>query len=126
MQKQKAKQKMINYTFCHGKFKFAKIFAKFQKPNLCSRKTENVQILFKGICAKICTKCLRKNCAISFLLFQTFQRAIQCRNPMFERRSKDIFKSGKSKIRPLGNMPEGSCIRYISKPRLEPNVRGTC
>ena len=48
---------MINYKFlirpCHGELMYAKIFAKFLKLNLYSRKTENVQILFKGIYAKL-------------------------------------------------------------------------
>ena len=71
---------MMNYTFLkspyHGKFKYAKIFAKFVKTEfLFARKTKNVQILFKGICAKKDAKFLRKICAICFLLFKTFQRA---------------------------------------------------
>jgi len=51
---------MIDYIFLisphHSDFKHAKIFAKFQKINLYSRKIENEQILFKGICAKILAK----------------------------------------------------------------------
>ena len=51
---------MINYTFFrspyHGKLKYAKIFSNFQILNLNFRKTENVQILFRGICAKIYAK----------------------------------------------------------------------
>ena len=51
---------MINYIFLkspyNGEFKFAKIFAKFSKTNLYSRKTVNVQILFQGIYAKIYAK----------------------------------------------------------------------
>ena len=46
----------------NAKFKVAKIFAKFLQTNFFPRKTENVQILFKGICAKIYAKFLGKNC----------------------------------------------------------------
>ena len=37
---------------------------KFENLNLNSRKTENVQILFKGVIAPICATFLCKNCAI--------------------------------------------------------------
>ena len=49
----------------------------FHKLNLYSRKTENVQIFFKGTREKIYAKFLRKYCAIFFLLFKAFQKAIQ-------------------------------------------------
>jgi len=51
----------------------------FQKINFYSRKTENVQILFNGICAKNYAKCLRKSCPI---LFKAFQRSVESQNPM--------------------------------------------
>ena len=47
-----------------------KYWQNFQKLNFYSRKTENVQILFKDICAKIYAKFLRKNCPICFPLFK--------------------------------------------------------
>ena len=75
---------MINYTFLkhsyHGKFKYAKIFAKFSETKCLFKETENVQILFTGSCAKELWKIC--NCAIFFLLFKAFQRAIQSINPM--------------------------------------------
>ena len=69
---------MMNYTFLKsprlGKLKYAKIFPKL---HYYSGKTENVHNLFKGICAKIYAKFLRKNCAICFLLFEAFQKNIK-------------------------------------------------
>ena len=48
---------MISYTFLkstdHGEFKHTKCLQNFEKLNLYLRKTENVQILPKDICAKI-------------------------------------------------------------------------
>ena len=79
---------MIKYTFlkspCNDEFKYKKYLLNFQKLNLYSRKTENVQILFKGICANIYAKFLCKNCAICFILFKAFQRAIKSQNPITE------------------------------------------
>ena len=60
---------------------------KFKKLNLYSRKTENMQTLFVGICAKICATFLRKNCTICFLWLLAFQS----RNPMTRSRSKYRF-----------------------------------
>ena len=59
-----------------------KYWQNFQKLNFYSMKTENVQILFKDICAKIYAKFLRKNCLICFPLFKAFKRALKRRNPM--------------------------------------------
>ena len=72
MCKNQKRRNMIDFTFLktpwHGKSKFAtKKLQNFQKINFYSRKTENVQILFKGICAKIYENFRRKNCAICFL-----------------------------------------------------------
>ena len=47
-----------------------------KKLNLYSRKTKNVQILYKNICAKS-MQIVHKNCAVCFLLFKAFQRAIK-------------------------------------------------
>ena len=56
MQKQKVHD-MISYTFLkstdHGEFKHTKCLQNFEKLNLYLRKTEDVQILPKDICAKI-------------------------------------------------------------------------
>jgi len=54
----------------------------FQTLNFDSRKTENLQILFNGICAKNYAKCLCKSCHIGFFLFKAFQRAVESQNPM--------------------------------------------
>ena len=59
-----------------------KYLQNFQKLNLFSRKTDNLQILVKGICAKIVAKFLRINCSICFLLFKVFQRVTKSLNPM--------------------------------------------
>ena len=59
--------------------------------NFYSRKTDNVQILFKGIYAKIYAKFLCKNCAVCFLLSEAFQRAIQSLNPTTGNGSKYRF-----------------------------------
>ena len=69
----------------------------FEKQNFYSRKTENLQILFKWICAKNNVKFLRKNCAIYFLLFKAFQRAIKSQNLMTGRKSKYRFSRVKVK-----------------------------
>ena len=45
---------MINYTF-KSEFKYAQIFANVLKTIRYSRKTDNVKILVKGICAKSMT-----------------------------------------------------------------------
>ena len=70
---------MINYSFLKAlttaNSNMQKYLLSFQKLNLYSRKTANVQILFKGICEKNYAKFLRKNCAICFILFMAFQRA---------------------------------------------------
>ena len=74
-------------TLCHGEFNMLKYLQNDQN----SRKTENVS------CAKICAKYIRKNCAICILLFKTFNRALKCRNPMTESRSKYRFSLVKVK-----------------------------
>jgi len=56
-----------------------------------SRKTDNLQILFKIICVKIYAEFLRKNCVIFFFLFKTFQRAVKSQNPMTGSRFKYRF-----------------------------------
>ena len=57
------KQKMhtkncANYTFLKSpwpsEFKCANNLQKYKNLNVCLRKTENVQIPFKGVCAKLC------------------------------------------------------------------------
>ena len=60
------------YIFDKTNSNMQKYLQDVQKLNLYSRKTENVQILFKGICAKIYAKFLRKNCEICFLWFRAF------------------------------------------------------
>ena len=59
-----------------------------QKYLQTSRKTENVQILFKGICAKLYA---------NFLLFMAFQITIRSKNPMTGSRSKYRFSRVKVK-----------------------------
>ena len=61
-----------------------KYLQNLQKLNLYSKKTDNMQILFKGICAKETEKFLRKSFAVCFLLNKVFQRAIKSQNPMTE------------------------------------------
>ena len=68
-----------------------KYLQNFRKLNLYSRKTEKVQIHFKGLSANIYTKLLCKNCAICFLLFKAFQKAIKSKNPMTGSGSKYRF-----------------------------------
>ena len=58
---------------------------------------KNVQNLFKGICAKDYAKFLRKSCAIGFLLFKGFQRAVKSQNPMTGSRCKYRFSLVKVK-----------------------------
>ena len=44
-------------------------------------KTENVQILFKGVCGKNYAKCLRKNCAklvLPYRLSKAFKPKVRC------------------------------------------------
>ena len=76
---------MIYYTFLksryHNVFKFQKYMQNFQKQNFYLSKAETVQILFKGICAKIYAKFLYNNCTNCFLLLNAFKGAIKCRNP---------------------------------------------
>ena len=92
MQKQKVRKKWwIIENLLPGWIQICKILQNFLKLNLYSRKTENVQILFKGICEKIYSKFLCKNCTICFFLFKAFQRAIKNRNPMTESGSKYRF-----------------------------------
>ena len=50
-----------------------KYLQNLQKLNLYSMKTDNVQILFKDICAKETEKFLRKSFAIRFLSFRFSQ-----------------------------------------------------
>ena len=55
-----------NFSICKhvsipSKFKYAKVIEKLSKA-----------ILFKGVCAKVYVKFLRKNCAINFLLLKAF------------------------------------------------------
>ena len=69
--KTKSSRNMINYTFL-------KIFSKFLETKCLFKETENVQILFTGICAKELWKIC--NCAIFFLLFKAFQKAIKSKN----------------------------------------------
>ena len=99
-EEEKSARNMVNYKFlmrpCHGELKYAKIFAKFLKLNLYSRKTENVQILFKGVCAKSMQNC--PICFSSFKALQTFQRAIQSRNPMTGSGFKYRFSRIKEKL----------------------------
>ena len=52
--------------------------SKFLNLNVYSRKTENVQIHFKGVCAKIFAKFLCRGCTIWLLLSEAFQRALKC------------------------------------------------
>jgi len=52
-----------------------KYLQNFQKPDLYSRKNENVQILFKGIWSRIYTNPVYKNRTICLILFKAFQRA---------------------------------------------------
>ena len=70
---------MINYSFLKSltaaNSNMQKYFQTFLKLNLYSRKTENVQILFKSIREKICAKFLRKNCEIS-VLFAMFSKEL--------------------------------------------------
>ena len=63
---------MINYTFLKSpcEFKYAKIFAKLSKT-----KTENVQILFKGICAKIYLKISSQKLCNLLSLVQGFPKS---------------------------------------------------
>ena len=61
----------------HSKFKYAKNVSNVFKNNIFISEKRNVDILFKGIFAKIYAKFLRKNCAICFLMFEAFQRAIK-------------------------------------------------
>ena len=68
MWKTKSARNIINYTFLNKKI---------LKLNLYSRKTENVLVLFKGVCAKIYAKFLRKNCTICLFLFKAFQRLVK-------------------------------------------------
>ena len=72
---------MTNYTLLKSPLTHIYIYA---------RKTENVQILFKDVCAKIYGKLLCKNCAIWFLLYK-LSKAIKCWNPMNGSRSKYKF-----------------------------------
>ena len=69
---------MINYSILKSltaaNSNMQKYFQTFSKLNLCSRKTENVQILFKSMC-EICAKFLRKNCEIS-VLFAMFSKEL--------------------------------------------------
>ena len=68
-----------------------KYLQNFRKLNLYSRTTEKVQIHFKGLCANIYAKLICKNCAICFLLFKAFQKAIKSKNPMTGSGSKYRF-----------------------------------
>ena len=52
-----------------------KYLQNFQKPDSYSRKTENGQILFKGIWSKIYTNPVYKNRTIFLDLFKAFRRA---------------------------------------------------
>jgi len=72
--RKKNAQIATNYTF----FNEQKHLQNYENLNMYSRKNENLQIPFKGVCAKICAKYLFKDCAIWLLLFQAFQRAIKC------------------------------------------------
>ena len=74
-----------------------KYLQSFLKLKFYLRKTENVQIRFKDICAKNYAKFLRKNCAICFLLFKAFQRAIKNQNPISGSRSKNRLSQVKVK-----------------------------
>ena len=61
-----------NYTFLKAPVpansNVQKHLQNFLNLNVYSRKTEIVQILFKGVCAKICANFLCKYCAICLLL----------------------------------------------------------
>ena len=63
-----------------------------------SRKTEIVQIPFKGICAKIHAKYPQKNGTICFILSKAFQRALKCQNPRTGSGSKYRFSLVKVKL----------------------------
>ena len=75
---------MINYTFLKrpyfGEFKYAKIFAKFQKLNLYSRKIENVQFPLKASMQKFMQNFIANLCNL-IPVVKAFQRAIKSRNP---------------------------------------------
>ena len=73
------------------------MFIKFSKKNINLRKTENVQILYKGICAKNYAKFLRKKLCNLLPLFKAFQRAIKSQNTMTGCRSKYRFSRVKVK-----------------------------
>ena len=73
------------------------MFVKFSKKIIYLRKTENVKILFKGICAKkLCKISSQKLCNL-LPLFKAFQRAIKSLNPMTGCRSKYRFSRVKVK-----------------------------
>ena len=92
--KPKSSRNIINYKFSKSPHHAStnsymqKYLQNFQKQNFYSRKTETVQILLRGNCAKL----LRKNCAICFLLFKAFQRFIKSLNPMTGSRSKAFMQ----------------------------------
>ena len=71
--KTKSARNLINHTFLPRQIEIQKYGQYFQKLNLYSKKTENVQILFEDICVKIYAKFLRKNCAIYFLCSRLFK-----------------------------------------------------
>ena len=96
MRRKKSARDMINYKFlirpCHGELIYVKIFAKFLKLNLYSRKTENVQILFKNLCKIVQSASFRSR------LSKTFQRDIHSRNPMTGSGFKYRFSQIKEKL----------------------------
>ena len=83
-----------------------KYFQNFCKPNFYLRKNVNVLIHFKGLYANIYAKFLCKNCAICFLLFKAFQKAIKSKNPMTGSGSKYRFSRENVKIRHSGSVPK--------------------
>ena len=69
-----------NYTFLKrpANSNLQNIFKIFKNLNVYSRKTDNVQILFKGVCAKICARFIKNLFAIWVFFLKAFQRILKC------------------------------------------------
>ena len=88
---------VIKQKMCKNKlYMFQKTLAtagsNMQKYTQNSRKTEKMQILFRGISPKIYANSFATDCAICFLLFKAFQRAIKNLNLMTGSGSKYRFR----------------------------------
>ena len=100
MRRKKSARNMINYKFlirpCHGELMYAKIFAKFLKLNLYSRKLKMCKFSLKASMQNLCK--IVQSASFRSRLSKTFQRAIQSRNPMTGSGFKYRFSQIKEKL----------------------------